>query len=333
MMLLSIIVLAGCSASEEPRIYSIQGPIMGTQYHVKVVLPAEREALLPQLKQGIFDALTEVDQLMSTYKPSSEVSRFNAVKELTWFELSPATFEVVKRSQELSENTGGAFDITVGPLVNLWGFGPQRRADEAPLPEQIQQVREYVGYQLLELDESRRAIRKRHPELYIDLSAIAKGYAVDQVAEYLQGQSVNDFLVEVGGEIRVNGQKPGGELWRLAIEVPQPEQRAIEGIVELTGKAMATSGDYRNYYEKDGKRYSHTIAPPTGYPITHSLAAVSVIHESCATADALATAFMVMGTQQAMEYAVEQGIAAYFIDRVDNEFVTVQTEQFKQFLK
>lgn len=332
-MLFSIIALASCTASEQPRIYSIQGPIMGTQYQVKVVLTPDREQLLPHLQQGIFDALTKVDRLMSTYKADSEISRFNRLGELRWFDLSPETLEVIQLSQSLSEATGGAFDITVGPLVNLWGFGPRYREDQVPAVEEIQRVRDYVGYQLLELDESRYAIRKKHPELYIDLSAIAKGYAVDQVAEYLTDQSVQDYLVEVGGEIRTSGVKPGNLPWRLAIEVPKENQRAIEGVVEITGMAMATSGDYRNYYEQDGRRYSHTIDPTTGNPIVHTLASVTVIHESCALADGLATAFMVMGTKRAMEYAVENGIAAYFIDRDGTDFRTAQTEQFSRFWK
>lgn len=333
MMLFGIIALAGCSASKEPQIYSIQGPIMGTQYHVKIVLTADREELLPRLQQGVLDTLTEVDRLMSTYKPDSEVSRFNALQDTSWFEVSAPTFEVIQYAQALSQSTGGAFDITVGPLVNLWGFGPKHREDQVPTPEQIQRIRDFVGYQLLELDESRKAIRKKHPKLYIDLSAIAKGYSVDRVAEYLMQQSVKDFLVEVGGEIRAGGVKPGGAPWRVAIEIPESDRRAVEGVVEIGAMAMATSGNYRNYYERDGRRYSHTIDPGTGYPIEHTLASVTVLHESCAIADALATAFMVMGTKQAMEYAVEQGLAVYFIDRAGNEFITAQTEQFKQFRK
>ena len=306
---------------------------MGTQYHVKVALPPERETDLPALKDGILQTLREIDGLMSTYKPDSELSRFNRSKSTDWFELSPLTFEVVQRSMEISNTTGGAFDVTVGPLVNLWGFGPEKRANKVPTKAEVNRIRRTVGYKLLGLRNDPPAIRKRNPDLYVDLSAIAKGYSVDRVAEFLLSQNVRNFLVEVGGEIRINGVKPGGEGWRLAIEAPQDSQRQVHRVLKVTDVGMATSGDYRNYYEMDGKRFSHTVDPRTGYTINHTLASVSVLHESCATADALATAFMVMGTKKAKEYAVKHKIAAYFIERADGEFRTDYTPEFEQYLQ
>jgi len=332
-LMLSIALLAGCTASDESQVYTIEGPIMGTQYHVKVVLGPERVALLPQLQEGVLQALREVDTLMSTYKPDSEISRFNRLQSQDWYSLSPATFEVLDLGLDISKKTNGAFDMTVGPLVNLWGFGPERRPDQIPTAATVRKIKQSVGYRLLELRQDPFSLRKKKPQVQVDLSAIAKGYAVDRVASYLLGQEVGDFLVEVGGEIRINGEKPDGETWRLAIESPQENQRQVHRVLKVTNVAMATSGEYRNYYEMDGKRFSHTVDPRTGFTINHTLASVSVIDASCARADALATAFMVMGTKQAMEYAVKNNVAAYFIDRENGTFRALHSPAFERYLQ
>lgn len=227
--------------------------------------------------------------------------------------------------------TDGAFDITVGPLVNLWGFGPDGRPEEVPSAEALQQVKDRTGYQHLKLRDNPPAV-SAEPAQYLDLSAIAKGFGVDQVAKYLESEGISAYLVEIGGEIRVNGQKPDGTAWRLAVEEPSGEGRQVNRIVALQQAAMATSGDYRNYYESQGQRYSHTIDPVTGKPISHSLASVTVITENCMTADALATAFNVMGFERANDLAVEQNLAAYFIVRRGDGFETHATPAFLSYL-
>lgn len=326
--------LAGCSFQDEEKIWEISGGIFGTTYHINVVLP-EDEARLQTLAQGIEQTLNEVDGAMSTWKKDSELSRLNSKKDQSqWTELSPALFEVIQRAQEISAMTDGAFDVTIGPVVNLWGFGPQARREQSPSEAELAGVMAVTGWEYLELDEQVRAIRSTEPQ-YIDLSGIAKGYGVDAVARYLDQEGVEAYLVEIGGEVRTRGKKPGGEVWRLAVEEPAEEAsqgRQVNKIVALVDQAMATSGDYRNYYESQGQRHSHTINPDTGKPISHKLASVTVLADDCMTADALATAFNVMGYERAASLATRENIPAYFIVRGDNGFETHQTPAFSSYV-
>jgi thiamine biosynthesis lipoprotein len=227
--------------------------------------------------------------------------------------------------------TGGAFDVTIGPVVNLWGFGPQARPEQVPSEESLAMALAATGYEKLELRADPPAVRATPPQ-YVDLSAIAKGYGVDAVARFLENEGIEAYLVEIGGEVRVNGRKPDGSTWRLAIEQPVSEGREVNRVVALESRAMATSGDYRNYYESEGRRYSHTIDPETGKPIAHRLASVTVIADDCMTADALATGFNVMGYEQANELAVRENIPAYFIVRTEEGFETHQTPAFSSYV-
>lgn len=350
-MLKSIVVLAGffisgCNFSSDTdavketvidnqSIYEITGPIMGSSYHVKVVIQPD-EALLATLKVGVSESLIRVDRLMSTYKADSEVSRFNKAPQNEWFPVSAETYEVVSLGQQISRNSEGSYDMTVGPLVNSWGFGPTGKPVKIPDGDQLQEALARVGYNYLALDEATQSMSK-HADIYLDLSSIAKGYAVDVVARYLESQGVNNYLVEVGGEIRAAGYKPQNEPWRLAIESPTTEQRSIYKVIELTNAGLATSGDYRNYYEENGVRYSHTIDPSTGKPVQHTLTSVSVVRPTSAEADAMATMFMVMGPEKGYQFAVDNNIAAYFIfrnslDSKESGFNSKSTLQFEQYL-
>lgn len=323
--------LAGCSFEDEPKIWEISGGIFGTTYHINVVLP-EDEQRLQTLAQGIEQELEKVDQAMSTWKPDSELSLLNQKPDQTeWTTLSAPLFEVIQTAQEISELSDGAFDITIGPIVNLWGFGPEARPEQVPSDEELSALRRVTGWEFLELDPGKRAIRSTEPQ-YLDLSAIAKGYGVDAVARYLDSEGVDAYLVEIGGEVRVAGRKPGGDAWRLAVEEPTEGERRVNKVVALQEKAMATSGDYRNYYESEGQRYSHTIDPDTGKPITHNLASVTVLADDCMTADALATAFNVMGFERAQALATRENIPAYFIVRGENGFETHQTPAFSSYV-
>lgn len=304
---------------------------MGTSYQIKwdhrgVEVSVENIADNTQL------ILSELNQLMSTYLDNSELSQFNQTQTGVWFQLSPDTAEVIGIAIQVSKQSEGAFDITVGDLVNLWGFGPDFKPVKLPKDEQVNQVLSSVGYQYLSLDKNTGKILKQKP-VYVDLSAVAKGYAVDKVAEYLQSVGVSAYLVEVGGELRSFGRKPDGSAWRVAIESPvagnpvagnpvagspvagspASGQRSIHNVIELENSGLATSGDYRNFYEEDGVRYSHTIDPRTGRPITHRLASVTVLHEQTSYADAWATALMVMGEEQGYDLAVKNKLAAFFI--------------------
>lgn len=292
------------------------GPTMGTSYTVKIVVDrnldrAERD----QTRFLIEMELENVDAKMSTYRTDSELSRFNASLSTDPFPLSPDTIAVFALAQAVSEETNGAFDVTVGPLVNAWGFGPDPRG-ALPTDEQIAALLERVGYQKLIVDAEHNTVRKTQPDLYCDLSAIAKGYAVDRVAAALDDAGYDRYMVEVGGETKTRGHNPDGVPWRIGIERPVTDQRAVQRVVPLVDAALATSGDYRNYYEVDGVRYSHEIDPRTGRPIAHNLVSVSVIDARCTMADAYATAFMVLGAEEGLRVAESLGLAALFIVRL-----------------
>lgn len=329
--ILLILATVGCSSDNDPHervIHVLSGPTMGTSYQVKVVAPANLN--IDEVGLGIQSVLGRVNDLMSTYLPDSELSRFNQSPPEQWFELSPETYEVLSLGLEISEQSDGAFDMSVGPLVNIWGFGPQGMIEQQPLQAEIDQALSEIGYQHLQLRSESPAVQKAIP-LYLDLSAIAKGYAVDQIAAYLD-QYFDAYLVEVGGELKGKGQKPGAIDWKIAVESPQVGTREIQKVIKAENIAIATSGDYRNYFEEDGVRFSHTIDPTTGRPINHRLASVTILDPSCARADALATAMMVMGEKAGKRLAEELNIAAFFIVKTDNGFKEIYTSAFEPFL-
>lgn len=328
---LAAVVLAGCSFEPEEKVWEIAGPVFGTQYHINVVL-TEDESRLENLGDGIEQVLEDVDASMSTWREDSELSRLNRREDQSeWVELSEPLYEVLSVAAEVSSLTDGAFDVTIGPVVNLWGFGPEARPEQVPDDQELKAKLDQTGYENIELRPDPPALRAHRPQ-YIDLSAIAKGYAVDAVARYLEEAGVDAYLVEIGGEVRVNGRKPDGDAWRLAIEEPVSERRQINRVVALDSQAMATSGDYRNYYESEGRRYSHTIDPETGKPIRHKLASVTVIADNSMLADALATGFNVMGYERAQALATRENMAAYFIVRGDTGFEVHYTPAFTAYL-
>ncbi|RBP30079.1 thiamine biosynthesis lipoprotein [Marinobacter pelagius] len=330
-VVLALAALAGCSFEPDEKVWEISGGVFGTTYHINVVLTDDQQRL-ENLAKGIEAELEKVDAAMSTWRQDSELSGLNRMSDQSdWVAISEPLHEVLAKAIEVSELTDGAFDVTVGPVVNLWGFGPEARPEQIPEEQELARVLSSTGYEKLELRDEPPAVRADKPQ-YIDLSAIAKGYGVDAVARYLDSEGVNAYLVEIGGEVRVQGRKPGGDAWRLAIEQPVSEGREVNRVVALENKAMATSGDYRNYYESEGQRYSHTIDPETGKPITHNLASVSVLAEDCMTADALATGFNVMGFERAQELATRENIPAYFIIRTENGFETHQTPAFSSYV-
>jgi thiamine biosynthesis lipoprotein len=308
------------------------GSTMGTEYTVKVVRPPG-SVDLETLEEGIRRKLARVDDLMSTYKSDSEISRLNRWDRVEWFEVSPETAAVIEEALRVGHVTHGAFDVTVGPLVNLWTFGPEPDSrGDVPSPERIEAARKRVGLQYLEVRRRPPAVRKTRTDLCVDLSGIAKGFAADQVAEHLERCGVRDYLVEVGGELRVKGHNRRQEPWQVAIESPLVGVRGIQRIVPLTDGGMATSGDYRNYFEKDGVRYSHIIDPRTAAPVSHRLASVTVLAPSCARADAWATALMVLGPEAGYQLALAEGMPAFFVVRGGAGFVERATPNFPEVL-
>lgn len=312
----------------------LQGRTMGTTYNVKVVATIDEVEAL-QLQQKIDAALQQVNQEMSTYIPDSEISRFNQSTSLEPVEVSPSLARVLAESLRLGKLSEGKLDVTVGPLVNLWGFGPEQRPETVPSDEVLAKTKNRIGLDNLVLVGNK--LSKKIPDLYVDLSTIAKGYGVDIVAELLEANGFHNYLVEVGGELRLKGFKHTGELWAIAIEKPIFDplggHRAVQQVIIPKDNAVATSGDYRNYFEADGERFSHIIDPDSGKPIHHNLVAVTVIAPSSMTADGLSTMLMVMGAKQGMDFAIKHDLAALFIAKSEDGFNEQFTVKFKQYLK
>lgn len=327
--MLALVSLSGCQRAPQVEAHRFEGPIFGTGYTVTVYAALD-ETTLESLEAGIRRQLEQVDALMSTYREDSELSRFNRYPVGVPFFLSPATAEVIRESLRIARLSNDAFDVTVGPAVNLWGFGPEGRPERAPGSAELATALARVDIHALALGDD--TLTKRKP-VYVDLSGIAKGYGTDRVAGYLESRGIDDYLVEVGGEIRTQGAKPGGDAWRIAVEKPVSSERSVQRIIDLGSAAVATSGDYRNYFESDGVRYSHIIDPRTGRPITNQVASVTVIGARCATADALATAFTVMGERAGLELAERENIAVYFIVRSDDGFETRMSSTFAPYLE
>jgi thiamine biosynthesis lipoprotein len=268
-----------------------------------------------ELKQEIEQRLDVINAQMSTYLPDSDLMRFNRTLSTDWQQLPPPVVGLVEQAKRISQLTGGRYDISVGPLVNLWGFGNSGDRNTPPSQQEIDEVMKRVGYRQLDSRTTPPALRKSIAGLQIDLSSIAKGWAVDEIAALLRAKGIMNFLVEIGGELRAQGEKTPGRPWRIAIERPSYDTRSVQRVIALNDIAMATSGDYRNFFT-DGKRmYSHTIDPATGQPVEHRLASVTVLAENCAAADAWATALLALGDQQAPDLADSQNLKALFIIR------------------
>ena len=316
-----IVVLLGFSVhrlyfAEPPGPYVVlSGSTMGTTWSVKLAGDDLGPEAMRLAGSRVGAALDDVVAQMSTWEETSEISRFNAARSRAPFEVSPSVIDVLSVAQEVNLRSSGAFDVTLGPLVEAWGFG-QAAPLEKELPQaRIRALRLRVGSSVLEIDEGRNTLQKSHPLAELDLSAIAKGYGVDRVALALESLGHDDYLVEVGGELRARGRRRDGKIWRVAIERPSEETRRVHRVIPLDNQAMATSGDYRNFYEIGGRRISHTLDPRTGRPIDHALASVSVVHEEAIWADAWATALNVLGPHEGYALAVDQGLAAHFIVR------------------
>ncbi|MBE0483409.1 MAG: FAD:protein FMN transferase [Bacterioplanes sp.] len=329
-LVLIAVVLVGCSQTAEPdSLLRIEGKTMGTQY--RVTWPAAQLSDSGTLQQALEQRLLDINASMSTYDPESELSHINrmttdALRQGIAISADLAT--VLHMSKIVHEQSGGAFDVTLGPLVNLWGFGPDPFSGNAPSDSAVTDALTRVNAGAIQLDGQQLVIEEA---LYIDLSAIAKGWAVNELASVLEHHGVVDFLVDIGGELYGQGLKPNGEPWRIAIERPSLEgHRQAQLILPLTNKGIATSGDYRNFFMHNGVRYSHTIDPRNGYPIRHDLASVTVVHESVGLADAWATALNVVGTEAAIELAEKYQLAVFILQRQEDGFQELASSQFKK---
>ena len=307
----------------------LQGRTMGTTYTIRF-LPELGSQSNEEMQRLIDEELNRVNQQMSTYLKDSEITRFNDSQSMDWFPVSLETAQVVALSLEISEVSNGAFDVTVGPLVDLWGFGPVKRKNEIPTDEEVETTKASVGFKKLEVRFDPPALKKLDTGLRVDLSAIAKGYGVDRVGEVLRSDGIANYFVEIGGEIIANGKRADGQLWQVGIEAPLDFKRSIQTIIGLSGAALATSGDYRNFFESEGKRFSHTIDPNTGRPVTHQLASVSVVADNCALADGIATCMMVMGTEQGLKLAESKKWAVLLMERKSDQIRSICSTRFSE---
>ncbi|WP_415846358.1 FAD:protein FMN transferase [Stutzerimonas zhaodongensis] len=316
--------LTGCLFQD--KIESFVGPTMGSTYTVKYVA-GSGAADKAQLWRDTESILADIDKQLSTYRSDSDIEIFNALPAGECMAMPEGVRELVLAGQQLSDESNGAFDLTIEPLLNLWGFGPQGKGERVPTADEIAAAREDVGHRYLKVSGEQLC---KERAVQVDFNSIAAGYAVDRVAAMLESAGVSSYLVEITGELKARGLKPDGASWRIAIEAPKDNERVAQRIVELDGLAVSTSGDYRNYFERDGIRYSHTLDPQTGAPINHHLAAVTVVDPSTLRADGLSTVLMVMGPERGLAFATERNVAAFFVIREGQEFLSKSTEAFDE---
>ncbi|MCY1487584.1 FAD:protein FMN transferase [compost metagenome] len=310
--LLAAVLLAGCGA----RVEEFGGPTMGSRYSLKYVAEPGGPERAP-LRAELEAILAEVDAQFSTYRGDSWVSRFNRAPAGTCQAAPEPVLHLVRFGLQLAEDSGGAFDLSVEPLLDLWGFGPQSRGERVPSAKELARVRANVGYRHLRIDGRQLC---KDAALQLDFDSIAAGYTVDRIAARLDALGLRSYLLDVTGELKVRGRKPDGSAWRVAIEAPRDDRREAQRVLALDGYGLSTSGDYRNYFEAGGRRYSHTFDPLSGAPVSHDLASVTVVDRSALRADGLSTLLMVLGPQRGLAFAEERGIAALFIRRAAKGF-------------
>ena len=323
---LSIMLISSCS--ERPQLHSHSASIMGTSWSIKVVEPMDEDQFATLIKD-LSHRLTTLEAMMSTYQNASQISRFNASRSTDWQSVSQEVVAVVAYAQKVSRLTDGAFDITVAPIVELWGFG-KTTIERKPTDQEIKDVSASIGHHHLSFRQDPPALRKNIAELRVDLSAIAKGYAVDELAKILHLAQMKNYLLEVGGELRASGKNHNFEIWKIGVEKPVPGWREVMRAVQLDGSGIATSGDYRNFVEFNDKRYSHEIDPRALHPILYQGGSVTVIAKSTMQADAWATGLFIIGKEKGMQIAKQQGLAVYYIEQTADGFVQTMNKQFSK---
>lgn len=328
-LLLLVFLLTACEQQREPKQYPLHysDAIFGTSFTIKAsFIPSTLKT--NELRVQIKQLLDKLNGQMSTYQQDSELSKINANQSSEWLTVSTDLYSVLKQANEISVLSNGAFDVTIGPLVNLWGFGPNPMSFDVPEKILIDTQLKKTGYKKILFDDKTHRIKKLVPDIYIDLSAIAKGYAVDQVGLLLEKQGISNYMVEIGGELRLKGKNISNEPWRIAVEKPVIEMGVIQKVLPLNNTSLATSGDYRNFFESDGVRFSHTIDPRFGKPIKHKLASITILSDTTMKADALATALMVLGAEEGYKIAEQEKIAALFIIKTEDGFKEKATPVF-----
>ena len=315
--------LTGCFKTPD-SVAEIYGTTMGSTYSVKWV-GTEGTPAPAQVKLQVDGMLEEFESIASTWRPQSLLSQFNEAPPGHCLEMPQPLLDVVLLSEQLHEQSGGSFDLTLGPLMRLWGFHGEGEP-QVPAPDQVTEALQRVGHQHLEVRGSQLC---KHRQLELDISGVAAGYMVDRVAERLIALGIQSYMVELTGELKADGVKPDGSPWRIAVEEPRDESRVAQLVLPLRGYGVSTSGDYRNYFEHHGQRYSHTFDPASGKPVLQDLAAVTVLHPSAAWADGLSTVLLVKGSEQGWDYALQHDLPALFVIRQGDAFVSRSTPRFK----
>ncbi|ULN84752.1 FAD:protein FMN transferase [Pseudomonas sp. Y5-11] len=319
-----VVVLVACGNGDS--LESFGGPTMGSTYSIKYVRHAGI-AEPAQVRREVEGILADVDRQMSTYRSDSDIERFNALPANSCQTMPAAVLELVRVGKQLAEQSEGAYDLTVEPLMNLWGFGPQGREEKVPDPAVLAETLQRVGYRHLRIDVDRLC---KDAAVEVDFNSIAAGYAVDTIAARLESMGIHDYLAEATGELKAKGNKLDGSAWRIALEAPRDDQQVAERIIQVDGYGVSTSGDYRNYFLQDGRRYSHTFDARSGAPVLHNLASVTVIHPSALMADGLSTLLLILGLERAWDYAEKHDIGAFFVIRADTGFVIRTSAAFER---
>ena len=310
------------------EVVALSGRAMGTTWSVKFVQP-NQPLSREDVKSAVAGRLEQLEQIFSTYRPQSALSRFNAATHTAWIPVAAEMAEVADTSRRISELTDGAYDVTIHPLVQLWGFASQHRSNSLPSAAKIASARALVDWRRLEVQLSPPALRKTQPQLRVDFSSIAKGFSADVLGELLVQLGAPNHFVQIGGDIKTRGTPAGAAGWPAAIERPDADAPEIARVLTLNGHALSTSGDYRNYFRIGKRRFGHIIDPRTGEPVSNSLAAVSVVHASCAHSSALATALFVLGADEGFRLATREGLACLFFVRSDGGVMQRATPAFE----
>lgn len=328
----ALLLLSGCDTGSKAQPTVLEGKTMGTFWRVSVVDINPQQA--QSLRQKIQTQLDADDHLMSTWKDDSALMRFNHSTSTAPWPVSAAMADIVTTSLRVGEKTEGAMDITVGPLVNLWGFGPDKQPVKTPVQAQIDAAKARTGLAHLTVINRAREqfLQKDLPDLFVDLSTVGEGYAADHLARLMEQEGIARYLVSVGGALASRGMNAQGQPWRVAIQKPTDRENVAQAVVDINGHGISTSGSYRNYYELDGKRISHIIDPRSGRPIQHALVSVTVIAPTALEADAWDTGLMVLGTEQAKEVVTREGLAVFMIIKDGDGFRTWMSPQFSAFL-
>lgn len=324
MFLVLVGMLPGCG--NDDTMESFGGPTMGSTYSIKYV----RHSGLPKpaaVQVEVERILADVDRQLSTYRSDSDIERFNQLPGNTCQKMPPSVLELVRVGEQLSSQSDGSFDLTVEPLLNIWGFGPQAREEKVPTGQALAEVRQRVGHTHLRIEGDELC---KDAAVEVDFNSIAAGYAVDLIAARLEALGIHNYLAEATGELKAAGSKLDGSPWRIALEEPRDDQQVAERVIAIDGYGLSTSGDYRNYFVQGGQRFSHTFDARTGAPVSHNLASVTVIHPSALMADGLSTLLLILGPERGWDYAEKHDIGAFFVIRADTGFVTRTSHAFER---